>query len=83
MKSLHFLDQVSLLSDSYGEDIDESESESSGFEADDDLDAFLNEDESMFPPSSAPKSGGILINQLLFVACTITHISLFLVFVRF
>ncbi|CAO2839004.1 unnamed protein product [Amaranthus hypochondriacus] len=47
-------------SDSYGEDIDESESESSGFEADDDLDAFLNEDESMFPPSSAPKSGVVI-----------------------
>ena len=58
MTSLHFLDRESF-SDSYGEDIDESESESSGFEADDDLDAFLNEDESMFPPSSVPKSGGI------------------------
>ncbi|KAK1576004.1 hypothetical protein Q3G72_010051 [Acer saccharum] len=48
-------------SDSYGEDIEESETESSEFDTEDEYDDdFIEDDNDMFPPSPVPNSGVVI-----------------------
>ncbi|KAK4837459.1 hypothetical protein QYF36_005682 [Acer negundo] len=48
-------------SDSYGEDIEESETESSEFDTEDEYDDdFIEHDDDMFPPSPVPNSGVVI-----------------------
>lgn len=63
MELLCLISFTLVLSDSYEEDIAETESEgeeSTDYDTDDDVAEFIDHDIDMFPPSPVPNSGGIL-----------------------